>query len=82
MGSGSEAPPGLREWSEGGGGPSLNEATGLNRVDGYAAVSPDLPFRAGVHVHYQESVLPLKDGVTKLADLPKEMGGSGVSVSE
>jgi hypothetical protein len=35
-----------------------------------------------VHVHYQESVLPLKDGVTKLKDLPKEMGGSGAAVGE
>jgi hypothetical protein len=27
-------------------------------------------------------VLPIKDGVTKLKDLPKEMGGSGASIAE
>jgi hypothetical protein len=33
-------------------------------------------------VHYQETVLPLRDGVTKLKDVPKEMGGSGASMPE
>jgi hypothetical protein len=27
-------------------------------------------------------VLPIKDGVSKLKDVPKEMGGSGDSVAE
>lgn len=35
-----------------------------------------------VHVNYQESVLPIRDGVPKLKDLPKEMGGSGVALPE
>ena len=47
-----------------------------------AAVIPDLPFKPGVHVHYQETVLPIRDGVLKLKDVPKEMGGSGVNVAE
>jgi hypothetical protein len=54
----------------------------MKLTDVYAAVIPDLPFKPGVHVHYQESVLPLKDGLTKLKDLPKEMGGSGAAVPE
>ncbi|NOT53936.1 MAG: aldehyde-activating protein, partial [Deltaproteobacteria bacterium] len=29
------------------------------------------------HVHYQETVLKIKDGVPKMRDVPKEMGGSG-----
>ena len=41
-----------------------------------------LPFKPGVHVNYQETVLPIHDGVTKLRDLPKEMGGSGASLPE
>jgi hypothetical protein len=39
-------------------------------VDVYAASIPDFPFKAGVHVHYQESVLPIRDGVSKLKDVP------------
>jgi hypothetical protein len=35
-----------------------------------------------VHVHYQESVLRIKDGLPKFKDVPKELGGSGVSVDE
>jgi hypothetical protein len=35
-----------------------------------------------VHVHYTESRLPIKDGLPKLKDLPKEMGGSGIGVAE
>ena len=42
----------------------------------YAAVIPDFPYHAGIHVHYQETVLSIKDGLPKMKDLPKEMGGS------
>jgi len=35
-----------------------------------------------VHVNYQESRLHIKDGLPKLQDLPKEMGGSGVALAE
>jgi len=51
-------------------------------VDVYAAVIPSFAHKAGVHVHYQETVLPMHDGVTKMKDLPKEMGGSGATLPE
>ena len=54
----------------------------MGLTDVYAAVIPDLPFTPAVHVHYQETVLPIKDGVPKLKDVPKEMGGSGASLPE
>ena len=37
---------------------------------------------AGVHVNYAETVLPMRDGLTKLKDFPKEFGGSGEVVPE
>jgi hypothetical protein len=43
---------------------------------------PDLKFQAGVHVNYQDTVLRVKDGLPKLKDFPKEMGGSGVVLPE
>jgi hypothetical protein len=49
----------------------------MGLIDVYAAIIPDLPFQPGVHVHYQETVLHLHDGLVKLKDMPKEMGGSG-----
>jgi hypothetical protein len=48
----------------------------------YAAVIPDFPYNAGDHVHYQETKLRTKDGLPKMKDVPKEMGGSGVSMAE
>jgi len=41
-----------------------------------------LQFKPGVHVHYQETVLPIRDGVTKMKDIPSEMGGSGTAIAE
>ena len=53
-----------------------------NLVDVYAAVIPSVPFKPALHVHYQESVLPMKDGLPKQKDIPKEMGGSGQLIPE
>ena len=50
----------------------------MGLVDVYAAVIPGLAFKPGVHVHYQESKLPIADAAPKMKDLPAEMGGSGV----
>jgi hypothetical protein len=33
-------------------------------------------------VNYQESVLSIKDGLPKMKDFPKEMGGSGELLPE
>jgi hypothetical protein len=51
-------------------------------MDVYAATIPSLAFAPGVHVNYAETVLRMKDGLPKLKDFPKEMGGSGVAVPE
>ena len=54
----------------------------MGLVDVYAALIPRLSFDPGVHVNYQETVLHIPDGKPKLKDMPKEMGGSGVSLPE
>jgi hypothetical protein len=54
----------------------------MGLVDVYAALLPQLKFESAVHVHYQESVLPIRDGKPKLKDMPKEMGGSGIALAE
>ena len=51
-------------------------------TDVYAAIIPEFPFRAGLHVNYQEHVLAMKDGLPKQKDMPGEMGGSGVLLPE
>ena len=64
------------------GGHLLTEHPPWNLVDVYAAVIPEFQHQAGVHVHYQETVLRMHDGVTKMKDLPSEMGGSGATLPE
>jgi hypothetical protein len=51
-------------------------------IDVYVATIPDFKFEPSVHVHYQETVLPRKDGLPKFKDIPKEMGGSGINLPE
>jgi hypothetical protein len=54
----------------------------LKLVDVYAAIIPDFKFKPGVHVNYQETVLPMKDGLPKFKDFPKDFGGSGEMLKE
>jgi hypothetical protein len=72
----------IRKWCKTCGGHLLTEHPGWNLVDVYAAVIPSLDFQPGLHVHYQETVLPLRDGRPKQKDIPKEMGGSGQLLQE
>jgi hypothetical protein len=51
-------------------------------TDVYAATIPDLEFKAMVHANYQETVLPMKDGLPKQKDFPAELGGSGTLIAE
>jgi hypothetical protein len=71
-----------RKWCQTCGGHIFTDHPGMGLVDVYAATIPELPFRPGIHVHYQETRLRMKDGLPKMKDLPQEMGGSGVSVEE
>jgi hypothetical protein len=54
----------------------------FNVIDVYAATIPDFPFAAQLHIHYQEKVLRLRDGLPKYRDLPGELGGSGETLPE
>jgi hypothetical protein len=71
-----------RKWCKTCGGHIMTEHPGLGLTDVYAAVIPNLPFRTGLHVHYGETVLQVRDGLPKFKDLPKEFGGSGVELPE
>jgi hypothetical protein len=51
-------------------------------TDVFAATIPSVAFAPGVHVNYAETVLPMKDGLPKLRDFPKELGGSGEAMVE
>lgn len=82
IGTYNKTPKSYRKWCKTCGGHLFTEHPHWNLIDVYAAVIPTLKFKPGVHVNYQETVLPIKDGVTKLKDLPGEMGGSGTALPE
>lgn len=51
-------------------------------IDVYAATIPSHRFEPKLHVNYAETVLRMKDGLPKMKDMPKEMGGSGETLPE
>ena len=71
-----------RRWCKSCGGHVFTEHPGMGLTDVFAAVIPQFPFQPMLHVHYQETRLPIKDGLPKMRDLPKEAGGSGEVMPE
>jgi len=82
IGTYNKTPNSYRKWCKTCGGHILTEHPGMDLIDVYAAVIPDFPYQPGVHVHYRETVLRIKDGLPKLENVPEEMGGSGKSIAE
>ena len=77
-----KTPRSYRRFCKSCGGHVYTEHPGWGLIDVYAAVIPGLEFKPGVHVNYQETVLRMRDGLPKLKDVPAEMGGSGLTISE
>lgn len=82
IGTYNKTPSSYRKWCKRCGGHLFTEHPTLGLVDVFAALLPELEFEPGVHVHYQETVLRIHDGVSKLRDMPSEMGGSGAALPE
>ncbi len=82
IGTFNKTPISYRKWCTKCGGHVFTDHPTLGLVDVYAAMLPTLKFEPGVHVHYQETVLPIRDGKPKMKDMPAEMGGSGVVLAE
>ena len=82
IGTYNQTPRSYRKWCKTCGGHVFTEHPGMALTDVYAAAIPDFPYRPAVHVHYQETVLRIMDGLPKLKDVPKEMGGSGATLPE
>ncbi|MSU97496.1 GFA family protein [Pseudomonas mandelii] len=82
IGTYNKTPRSYRKWCKTCGGHLFTDHPEMGLIDVYAAVIPDLAYSPAVHVHYQEMVLRLKDGLPKLKDVPGESGGSGIIVEE
>lgn len=72
----------LRKWCKLCGGHLFTDISTWQMADVFTSTIPSLPFVPTMHVHYQESVLPLRDGLPKFRDLPEEAGGSGELLPE
>jgi hypothetical protein len=72
----------VRKWCKRCGGHLMTEHPLWGVVDVYAHLIRGLSFKPALHVNYGETVLPMKDGLPKQKDFPKEMGGSGQLVAE
>jgi hypothetical protein len=64
------------------GGHIMTEHPALGLTDVRPAVVPGVAFKPVVHLHYAETVLPIKDGLPKLKDFPAKVGGSGELMPE
>jgi len=72
----------FRKWCKTCGGHLFADHPPMGLVDVFAAMIPTFPFKPAVHVSYGEKVLSVKDGLPKLKDFPKEMGGTGATLPE
>ena len=82
IGSYAKTPQSIRKWCKTCGGHLLTHHPLWKLTDVYAAVSPSFPFKPALHVNYQETVLPVRDGLPKMKDIPKELGGTSETVAE
>ena len=82
IGSYSKTPKSDRKFCRSCGGHIMTVHEPMGMIDVYAATLPQLAFKPALHVHYAESVLPMKDGLPKFREMPKEVGGSGETVPE
>ena len=71
-----------RTWCKSCGGHLFTGHPTMGLVDIPAVLIQELDFSPGFHVHYQESVHPMADGLQKFRDLPEPAGGSGELIPE
>lgn len=77
-----KTPGSTRQWCRNCGGHIFTDHPEMGLIDIYAALIPGLQFKPDVHVHYQESMLRIRDGLPKFKDVPEAMGGSGTTLPE
>ncbi len=75
-----KTPKSKRIWCDACGGHVMTEHE--KAIDVYAATIPTVPFQPAVHLHYQETVLRIRDGLPKQKDVAVPAGGSGVLIDE
>lgn len=80
--TGNGAGPSHRKWCKTCGGHVYIDHPTMGVVDVPAVLIEGLDFAPGFHVHYQETVHRMRDGLPKFRDLPGAVGGSGEELPE
>ncbi len=71
-----------RKWCKSCGGHIYTDHPIMGLIDVPSAVITNFSFKPGFHVHYQETMHSMQDGLPKFKDLPLEAGGSGEMLAE
>jgi len=71
-----------RVWCKTCGGHIYHVAGPLGVVDVYAGLVEGLDFQPALHVNYESTIMPMKDGLPKFKDFPEDFGGSGETLPE
>ena len=77
-----KTPASERQYCRKCGGHLMTNHPGLKLVDVFASTIPALNFQPGVHINYEDTVLPMKDGLPKFKDFPGAFGGSDQQLPE
>jgi len=77
-----KTPRSYRKYCKACGGHLFTEHPNWSLIDVYAAIIRTYPFKPSLHVNYQETVLPMHDGLPKFRDVPNEMGGTGETLAD
>jgi hypothetical protein len=64
------------------GGHVMTDHPDAGLTDVAAAKFQTIEFKPTVHLNYEETVLPMRDGLPKLKDFPAHAGGSGQTMPE
>ena len=62
--------------------PVLIDHPAMGMIDVPAGRIAGLAYKPGLHVHYGEKVMSVRDGLPKFNDFPKDFGGSGKTLPE
>ncbi|MES0327389.1 MAG: GFA family protein [Gammaproteobacteria bacterium] len=81
-GSNDETVVSIRQWCKTCGGHLYTDHPTMGLIDVPSAVINNFAFKPAFHVHYQETVQPMQDGLPKFKDLPAEAGGTGEELAE
>ncbi|MFC1589152.1 GFA family protein [Pseudomonadota bacterium] len=81
-GSHDESVNSVRQWCKTCGGHLYTDHPAMGLIDVPFAVIENFAFKPAFHVHYQETVQAMQDGLPKFKDLPAEAGGSGEELTE